>query len=102
MLTSRLGFARSDAQPALFVDHARSVFIVVHVDGLIVVGSGSQLNEVGSGMKKCFTMTVTLPLSERVRGSCVTMVTSESFQPHNMCLGLRQLGSCTDFLQWMW
>ena len=38
VLTSRLGFTRSEAQPTLFVDLARNVFIAVHVDDLIMVG----------------------------------------------------------------
>ena len=37
VLTSRLGFTRSEAQPTLFVDLARNVFISVHVDDLIMV-----------------------------------------------------------------
>ena len=44
VLTSRLGFTRSEAQPTLFVDLARNVFIAVHVDDLIMVGSSSQLH----------------------------------------------------------
>ena len=32
VLTSRLGFTRSEVQPSLFVDLARNVFIAVHVD----------------------------------------------------------------------
>ena len=39
------------------------VFIAVHVDDLIVVGSSSQLNGVVSEMRQCFTMKVTLPLT---------------------------------------
>ena len=46
VLTSRLGFACSEAQPTLFVDLARNVFIAVHVDDLIMVGSSSKLYEV--------------------------------------------------------
>ena len=42
VLTSRLGFTRSEAQPKLFVDLARNLFIAVHVDVLIMVGSSSQ------------------------------------------------------------
>ena len=34
VLTSRLGFTRSEAQPALFVDLSRNVLIAVHVDDL--------------------------------------------------------------------
>ena len=63
MLTSRLGFARSEAQPTLFVDLARNVFIAVHVDELIMVGSRSQLYNVVPEMKQHFTMKVTPPLS---------------------------------------
>ena len=63
VLTSRLGFARSEAQPTLFVDLARNVFIAVHVDDLIMVGSSSQLYEVVGEMKQCCTMKVTHPLS---------------------------------------
>ena len=63
VLTSRLGFTRSEAQPTLFVDLARNVFIVVHVDDLIMVGSSSQLYEVVGEMKQYFTMKVTHPLS---------------------------------------
>ena len=55
-LTSRLGFTRSEAQPTLFVDLARNVFIAVHVDDLIMVGSSSQLSEVVGEMKQYFTM----------------------------------------------
>ena len=61
--TSRLGFSRSEAQPTLFVDLARNVFIAVHVDDLIMVGSSSQLYEVVGEMKQYFTMMVTHPLS---------------------------------------
>ena len=43
VLTSRLGFARSEAQPTPFVDLARNVFIAVHVEDLIMLGSSSQL-----------------------------------------------------------
>ena len=43
VLTSRLGLTRSEAQPTLFVDLARSVSISVHVDDLIKLGSSSQL-----------------------------------------------------------
>ena len=63
MLTSRLGFTRSEAQPTLFVDLARNVFIAVHVDDLIMVGSSSQLCEVVGEMKQYSTMKVTHPLS---------------------------------------
>ena len=63
MLTSRLGCTRSEAQPTLFVDPARNVFIAVHVDDLIMVGSSSQLYGVVAEMKQHFTMKVTLPLS---------------------------------------
>ena len=65
VLTSRLGFTRSEAQPTLFVDLARDVFIAVHVDDLIMVGSSSQLHEVVGEMKQYFTMKVTHPLSAR-------------------------------------
>ena len=34
VLTSRLGFTRSEAQPTLFVDLAHNDFIAVHVDDL--------------------------------------------------------------------
>ena len=51
--TSRLGFTRSDVQLKLSVDSARNVFIAMHVDDLIVVGSSSQQNEVVSEMKVC-------------------------------------------------
>ena len=54
---------RSDAQPTLFVDLARTLFIAAHVDGLIMVRSSSQLSEDVSEMKQYFTMKVTLPLS---------------------------------------
>ena len=63
MLTSRLGFTRSEAQPTLFVDLAHNVFIAVHVDDLIMVGSSSQLYEVVGDMEQYFTMKVTPPLS---------------------------------------
>ena len=63
VLTSRLGFARSEAQKMLFVDLARNVFIAVPVDDLITVGSSSQLYEVVGEMKQYFTMKGTIPLS---------------------------------------
>ena len=63
VLTSRLGFTRSEAPPTLFVDLAGNVFIAVHVDDLIIVGSSSQLSEVVGEMKQYFTMKVTHPLS---------------------------------------
>ena len=63
VLSSRLGFTRLEAQPTLFVDLARNVFIAVHVDDLIIVGSSSQLCEVVGEMKQYFTMKVTHPLS---------------------------------------
>ena len=48
----------------LFSSHpARNVFIAVHVDDLIMVGSSSQLYEVVGETKQCFTMMVTHPLS---------------------------------------
>ena len=62
VLTSRPGFTRSEAQPTLFVDLA-NVFIAVHVDDLIMVGSSSQLSEVVGEMGRCFAMKVTHPLS---------------------------------------
>ena len=63
VLTSRLGFTRSEAQPTLLVDLARNVFIAVHVGDLIMVGSSSQLSEVVGEMKQYFTMKFTHPLS---------------------------------------
>ena len=57
MLTSRLGFTRSEAQPTLFVDLARNVFIAVHVDD-----AHSCLKFVGE-MKQYFTVKVSHPLS---------------------------------------
>ena len=63
VLTSRIGFTRSEAQPTLFVDLARNVFIAVHGDDLIMVGSSSQLSEAVGEMKQYFTMKVTHPLS---------------------------------------
>ena len=51
VLTSRLAFARSEAQPTLFVDLARNVCIAVHFDDVIMVGSSSQLYEVVGEMK---------------------------------------------------
>ena len=63
MLTSRLGFTRSESQPTLFVDLAHNVFIAVHVNDLIMVGSSSQLSEVVGEMKQYFAMKVTHPLS---------------------------------------
>ena len=63
VLTSGLGFTRSEAQPTLFVDLARNVFIAVHVNDWIMVGSSSQLYEVIGEMKQYFTMKVTHPLS---------------------------------------
>ena len=62
VLTLRLGFTRSEAQPTLFVV-ARNAFIAVHVGDLIMVGSSSQLYEVVGEMKQYFTMKVTRPLS---------------------------------------
>ena len=52
VLTARVGFTRSEAQPTLFVDIARNVVDAVHVDDLVV-----------GEMKQYFTMTVTPPLS---------------------------------------
>ena len=43
VLTSRLCFTRSEAQPTLFVDLARNEFVAVRVDDLMIVGSTSQL-----------------------------------------------------------
>ena len=63
VLTSRLGFTRSEAQPTLFVDLARYVFIAVHVENLIMVGSSSLLYDVVAEMKQHFTMKITPPLS---------------------------------------
>ena len=63
VLTSRIGFTRSEAHPTLFVDLARTVYIAVHVDDLIMVGSSSQLHEVVDEMKQNFTVEVTPPLS---------------------------------------
>ena len=63
VLTSRLGFTRSEAQPTLFVYLARDVFIAVHIDDLIMVVSSSQLFEVVGEMIQYFTMKVTHPLS---------------------------------------
>ena len=45
------------------MDLARSVFIAVHADDLIMVGSSSQQYDVVAGMKQHFTMKVSLPLS---------------------------------------
>ena len=53
-LKSRLRFTRSEARATLFVDLARNVFIAVHVDDLIMVGSSSQLCEVVGEMKQQF------------------------------------------------
>ena len=53
-----VGSTRSEAQPTLFVDLARNVFIAVYVDD-----SSSQLYEVVGEMKQYFTMKVTHPLS---------------------------------------
>ena len=63
VLTSRLGFTRSEAQTTFFVDLARNVFIAVHVDDLIMVGSTLQLSKVVGKMKQYFTMKVSHPLS---------------------------------------
>ena len=52
VLTSRLGFTRSEAQPTLFMDLARNVFIAVRVDDLIMVRSSPQLCEVVGAMKQ--------------------------------------------------
>ena len=45
------------------MDLARNVFIAVHVDDLIMVGSSSQLSDVVGEMNQYFTMKVTHPLS---------------------------------------
>ena len=71
VLTSRLGFTRSEAQPTLFVDLARNVFIAAHVDDLIMVGSSSQLSQVVGEMKQDFTMKVTHRLSASSTQTCV-------------------------------
>ena len=71
VLTSRLGFARSEAQPTLFVDLARNEFIAVHVDDLIMVGSSTQLHEVLGEVKQHFTLKVTPPLSASSTQTCV-------------------------------
>ena len=63
VLTARLGFTQSEAQPTLYVDLARNVFIAVHVDDLIMVASSSQLSDVVAEMKQHFTMKVTPSLS---------------------------------------
>ena len=76
VLTSRLGFTRSEAQPTLFVDLARKVFIAMHVDDLIMVDSSSLLSEVVGEMKQYFTMKVTHPLSAS------STQTSEVFGKH--------------------
>ena len=57
VLTSRLGFTQSEAQPTVFVDLARNVFIAVHVDD-----AHSCLKYVGE-MKQYFTVKVSHPLS---------------------------------------
>ena len=57
VLTSRLGFTRSDAQPTPFVELALNAF-------LIMDGSSTQLCDVVSEMEQYFTMKVTLPLSD--------------------------------------
>ena len=64
MLTSQPGSARSEAQPTLFADLSRNVFIAVHVDDLIVVGSNSQLCDVVGDVKQHFTIKVIHPLSD--------------------------------------
>ena len=63
VLTSPLGFTRSDAQPILFVDLARTVFNAVHVDDVSTVSSSSQLYDVVGEVKPYLTMKVTHPLS---------------------------------------
>ena len=50
---------------------ARNVFIAVHVDDLIMVGSSSQLSEVVDETKQYFTMKVTHPLSASSTQTCV-------------------------------
>ena len=50
---------------------ARNVFIAVHVDDLIMVGSSSQLYEVVGEMKQYFSMKVTHPLSASSTQTCV-------------------------------
>ena len=90
VLTSRLRFARSEAQPTLFVDLARNVFIAVRVDGLIMVGSSSQLYDVVVEMKQYFTVKVTHPLSASSPqtyvwpGTCDTATPSGSCRPHDI------------------
>ena len=59
VLTSRLVFTLSDAQPTLFTDLARNVFVAVHVVDLIMVGSSSQLYDVVGEMSQHFAMQVT-------------------------------------------
>ena len=76
VLTSRLRFTRSDVPPTLFVDLARNLFIAVHFDDLIVAGSSSQLNEVVSEIKQCFTLSRSLP------GAAQTYVCARLFGPN--------------------
>ena len=82
VLTSRLGFTRSEAQFALFVDLARSVFIAAHVDDLIMVSSRSQLYDVVAEMKQHFT---TLPVQHR------------RAWVHDTCDTATPIGSCRQF-----
>ena len=67
MLTSRHGFTRSEAQPTLFVDLARNVFIAVRVGDFIMFGWSSQLYDVVGEVKQYVTMKVTPPLSDSFR-----------------------------------
>ena len=83
VLTSRFGFARSDAQPTLFVDLARNVFTAVQVDDLIMVRSVAQLYEVVPEKRQYFTMKVIPPPSAnspqtyvRARYTCDTATPS--------------------------
>ena len=86
VLTSRLEFTRSEAQPTLFVDLARSVSIAVHVDDLIMVSSSSQLYDVVAEMKQHFT---TLPVQHRRTWAQDTCDTATPF------------GSCRQFSMYL-
>ena len=90
VLASRLVFTLSDAQPTLFTDLVRIVFVAVSVINLIMVGSISQLYDVVGEMNQHFAMQVTplLPDSSTqtyvVRDTCPRMIPSGSSRRHDV------------------
>ena len=87
---SRLGCARSEAHPTLFVDLARHVFSAAHVGDLIMIGSTSQLYDVVGDMKQYFHQeshpSALCQFHRRswVHGTCVAMTPSGSCRLHDM------------------